>query len=143
MLPKVLTWSALAATILFAILALTAIFARESLGMDNALALANFGAVPLLTLSIAIAAAVLVVLDPPPPPGDEVDEEAAASRRRRALFNVICGSIAAVAGIALTVVAILASGPFRSAAVVTWGLIVFGCIQLFDGLAEMHLRRRA
>ena len=59
MLSKLLGWSSFAAELLFAVLAVTGLFAWDSLG-DTAPMLVWFGAIPLLVLSILLAIALLV-----------------------------------------------------------------------------------
>jgi hypothetical protein len=59
MLSKVLAWSSFASALLFAVLAVTGLFAWDSLG-DTAPMLIWFGAIPLLGLSILLAIALLV-----------------------------------------------------------------------------------
>ncbi|MEI8228150.1 MAG: hypothetical protein WCH77_07795 [Planctomycetota bacterium] len=60
MVPKLLAWIAFALTVVFAVIALVAVFARESLG-DNANALLFYGGLPLLGLAILVAVALLVL----------------------------------------------------------------------------------
>ncbi len=58
---KAVAWSALGVTILFVILALTALFGYEAIGPNTALMLGWFGAVPLVGLAILLAIAMLVM----------------------------------------------------------------------------------
>jgi hypothetical protein len=59
MLSKVLAWSSFASALLFAVLAVTGLFAWDALG-ETAPMLIWFGAIPLLGLSILLAIALLV-----------------------------------------------------------------------------------
>lgn len=59
MLSKLLGWSSFASALLFAVLAVTGLFAWDALG-DTAPLLVWFGAIPLLVLSIFLAIALLV-----------------------------------------------------------------------------------
>ena len=59
MILRLLAWASLAATILFAILGLTAVFAQDSLG-ETATALVWYGALPLLGLAVLLAVATLI-----------------------------------------------------------------------------------
>lgn len=58
---KALAWSALGVTILFVILALTALFGYDAIGPDTALMLGWWGAVPLVALAILLVVAMLVL----------------------------------------------------------------------------------
>jgi len=60
MVPKLLAWTAFALTLVFAVIALVAVFARTSLG-DNALPLVLYAALPLLGLAMLVAVALLVL----------------------------------------------------------------------------------
>ncbi|MCE9629774.1 MAG: hypothetical protein K8S94_03515 [Planctomycetia bacterium] len=60
MLPKVLAWSSLGMSLLFAILVMAAIFAGDSLG-DSAPLLVYWGAIPLLATAILLAVVLLVM----------------------------------------------------------------------------------
>jgi hypothetical protein len=60
MVPRLLAWTSLGATILFAILGITFVFAWESLGEAQA-RLVWYGAVSLLMLAILLAVAALIV----------------------------------------------------------------------------------
>jgi hypothetical protein len=60
MVPKLLAWTAFALTLVFAVIALVAVFARASLG-DNVLPLVFYGALPLLGLAMLVAVALLVL----------------------------------------------------------------------------------
>lgn len=57
---KALAWSTLGVSILFVILALTAVFGWKALGPDNALMLGWWGAVPTVILALVLAIAALV-----------------------------------------------------------------------------------
>ena len=57
---KALAWSPLGVSILFVILAMTALFRWKEMGAEQASMLAWWGAVPLLGLAILLAVAVLV-----------------------------------------------------------------------------------
>jgi len=57
---KVLAWSTLGLTILFVILAMTAVFGWDAVGPETAGMLAWWGAVPLLAVALLLAVAVLV-----------------------------------------------------------------------------------
>ena len=59
-LAKALAWSALGVSLLFVILALTAIFGWDAIGPETASLLGWFGAVPLVSLALLLAVAVLV-----------------------------------------------------------------------------------
>jgi hypothetical protein len=59
MILRLLAWASLAATILFAILSITAVFARDSLG-ETGPALVWYGALPLLGVAMVLAVATLV-----------------------------------------------------------------------------------
>ncbi|MEX0688228.1 MAG: hypothetical protein WD072_06140 [Pirellulales bacterium] len=63
MIPKLLAWFTLATAILFAILALTAIFGfgREPPTAETARLIVVWGAVPLLGISLLLVVALLVV----------------------------------------------------------------------------------
>jgi hypothetical protein len=63
MVPKLLAWSALSMAILFAILAVTAVFAfgREAPDAETARNLFAWGAVPLLGVSLVLVVALMVV----------------------------------------------------------------------------------
>jgi len=65
---KVLAWVTLGVSLLFVILALTAVFAWDSLGGDNARMLGQWGAIPLgilvLLLTVAILVTALVTSEP-------------------------------------------------------------------------------
>jgi ABC-type transport system involved in multi-copper enzyme maturation permease subunit len=58
---KAVALSALGVTILFVILALTAVLGFESLGPDTAIMLGWWGAIPLVGLAILLAIAMLVM----------------------------------------------------------------------------------
>jgi hypothetical protein len=60
MVPKLLAWTAFALTLVFAVIALVAVFARDSLG-DNVLPLVFYGGLPLLGLAMLVAVALLVL----------------------------------------------------------------------------------
>jgi hypothetical protein len=60
MVPKLLAWTAFALTLVFAVIALIAVFARDSLG-DNVLPLVFYGGLPLLGLAMLVAVALLVL----------------------------------------------------------------------------------
>ena len=57
---KTLAWSALGVSILFMILALTAVFGGNAIGAETATLIGWFGAVPLVSLALLLAVAVLV-----------------------------------------------------------------------------------
>ena len=59
MILRLLAWASLAATILFAILGMTAVFARDALG-ETGPALFWYGALPLVSVAITLAVATLV-----------------------------------------------------------------------------------
>jgi len=65
---KVLAWVTLGVSLLFVTLALTAVFAWDSLGGDNARMLGQWGAIPLgilvLLLTVAILVTALVTSEP-------------------------------------------------------------------------------
>lgn len=58
---KALAWSALGVSILFAFLAMTAVFGWEAIGPETATMLGWWGAVPLVAIALLLAVAVLVV----------------------------------------------------------------------------------
>jgi len=60
MVPKLLAWTAFALTLVFAVIALVAVFARDSLG-ENVLPLVFYGGLPLLGLAMLVAVALLVL----------------------------------------------------------------------------------
>jgi hypothetical protein len=60
MVPKLLAWTAFALTLVFAVIALVAVFARASLG-DNVLPLVLYGGLPLLGLAMLVSVALLVL----------------------------------------------------------------------------------
>jgi hypothetical protein len=60
MVPKLLAWTAFALTLVFAMIALVAVFARDSLG-DNVLPLVFYGGLPLLGLAMLVSVALLVL----------------------------------------------------------------------------------
>ena len=60
MVPKLLAWIAFALAAVFAAIAMTVVFARESLG-DNATTLLFYGGLPLLGLAILMSVALLVL----------------------------------------------------------------------------------
>ena len=61
MLTKALAWSSLGLALLFVVLAMTGIFAWNSLGETTARQLVVFGAVPALGVSLLLALALLVM----------------------------------------------------------------------------------
>ncbi|MFY8220705.1 MAG: hypothetical protein ACOVJ6_02210 [Pirellulales bacterium] len=60
MVPKLLAWTAFALTLVFAVIALVAVFARDALG-DNVLPLVFYGGLPLLGLAMLVSVALLVL----------------------------------------------------------------------------------
>jgi hypothetical protein len=57
---KALAWSTLGVSLLFMVLALTAVFGWDALGPDTALMLGWWGAVPLVAIAILLTIAMLV-----------------------------------------------------------------------------------
>jgi hypothetical protein len=60
MVPKLLAWIAFALAAVFAVIGLTVVFARESLG-ESAMPLFFYGGLPLLGLAILTSVALLVL----------------------------------------------------------------------------------
>ncbi len=57
---KALAWSALGVSLLFVVLAMTAVFGWDALGPETATMLGWWGAVPLVSLALLLAVGVLV-----------------------------------------------------------------------------------